>query len=150
MLSFEGDRNFAVSIDVVFAKLGDARFLCDCVPGVESVARADADQVLCTIRPGFSFARGTLELTLTIAERSAQSFLRIALKTKGIGSSSQVEATLTLTAADGGTHAHWTAEVQSLGGLLKAVPQGLIQASAQKVIGDALDIVETQLKTSPT
>jgi carbon monoxide dehydrogenase subunit G len=148
MLRFEGDRRFALPLAVVFEKLGDARFLTTCIPGVETVSHVDADRASCLLRPGFSFARGTLDLVLTIAERVAPTSLRISLQSKGIGSSSDVETNLTLCPTETGTRLTWVAEVKSLGGLLKAVPQGLITASAQKVIGDALNAVEEKLKSS--
>jgi carbon monoxide dehydrogenase subunit G len=145
MLRFEGDRDFALPLAVVFEKLGDARFLTTCIPGVETVSHVDVDRATCVLRPGFSFARGTLDLVLTIAERVAPASLRIQLQSKGIGSSSEVETSLALYPTQTGTRLNWVAEIKSLGGLLKAVPQGLIQASAQKVIGDALTAIEAKM-----
>jgi carbon monoxide dehydrogenase subunit G len=56
-----------------------------------------------------------------------------------------VEAVLRLTPEGDGTRVAWTADVKSLGGLLKALPQGLLKASAQKVIGDIWAAVEAKL-----
>ena len=70
---------------------------------------------------------------------------RILLTTRGIGSSSVVEASFNLIPEGPTTRMHWMAEVKNLGGLLKAVPQGLIKAAAQKVINDALASVEAKL-----
>jgi carbon monoxide dehydrogenase subunit G len=148
MLRFEGNREFALPLAVVFEKLGDARFLTTCIPGVETVSHSDADRASCLLRPGLSFARGTLDLVLTIAERVAPTNIRIRLQSKGIGSSSDVETKLALCPTETGTRLNWVAEVKSLGGLLKAVPQGLITASAQKVIGDALNAVEEKMKVA--
>jgi len=67
---------------------------------------------------------------------------------KGIGSSSEVEAALTFAAQPAGTRMHWQVEIKNLGGLLKAVPQGLIKAAAQKVIADALTTVDARLSGS--
>ena len=74
---------------------------------------------------------------------------RYSIRSQGIGSSSDVEALLTLTPVENGSRVHWVAEIKSLGGLLKAIPQGLIKASAQKVIGDILSEVETKLNALP-
>jgi carbon monoxide dehydrogenase subunit G len=136
MLHFEGDRDVPGLPAELWAKLRDARFLVRCIPGAEAVADAELDRAVCTIRPGLSFVRGTLEVTIRVAEAVEPSTVRLALHSKGVGSSSDVEAVLTLTAHGGGTRVHWTADVQSLGGLLRAIPQGLIRGAAAKVIDD--------------
>jgi carbon monoxide dehydrogenase subunit G len=145
MMNFEGDRDLPQTPAAAWQMLSDARFLVRCVPDVESISVSEADQAVCTIRPGFAFARGTLKLTILVAEAVPESRIRLLLQTKGIGSSSEVEATLTLTAQDNGTRIHWTVDILNLGGLLKAVPHGLIKAAAQKVIADLWASVEAQL-----
>jgi carbon monoxide dehydrogenase subunit G len=145
MLSFQGDKDFPKPPSEVWIRLTDARFLVKCIPGVESVAHSDQRTAQCILRPGFSFVRGTLELSLEVAEVTPGSAARLMLHSKGIGSSSEVEADLNLSPADGGTRLHWTAQIKALGGLLKAIPQGLIKASAQKVIADALTAAEAKM-----
>ena len=146
-LHFEGDKDFPQPPTEVGGKLSDARFLAQCIPGVESVAKSAPEEVVCTLRPGFAFVRGTLELTLRMADIVAGSSARLLLHSKGIGSTSDVEAALAFTLEGSGTRVHWTADVKQLGGLLKAVPQGLIKAAAQKVIADAWTAVEGKLQS---
>jgi len=146
MIQFEGDRDFALPPAALGEKLGDARFLVKCIPDVESVARAEPAEAVCTIRPGFSFVRGTLELTIRVAEAAADQPIKLLLLSKGMGNSSTVEATLTLAAREAGTHVHWQALVKEMGGLMKMVPQGLVRGAAQKVVADAWTAVEAQLK----
>lgn len=146
MLKFEGDRRFARPVAEVYAKLADARFLAPCVPDVSETRQlneADAELVL---RPGFAFIRGTLDLKMqrTEADEGARR-VRWLLASKGIGSTADVEATLELSEAEGGTAAHWVAEVKELTGLLKWVPGGLISGAAQSVINNAWDRVEKAL-----
>jgi carbon monoxide dehydrogenase subunit G len=145
MLHFDGTRDFVPSPSVVWARLTDARFLAQCIPGVESVKQADADAAECVLRPGFSFVRGTLELNLRVTDRVQDLSARILTHAKGIGSTSDVEATLRLSPQGTGTHLDWEADIKELGGLLKAVPKGLVQAAAQKVIADAWAAVEAGL-----
>ena len=135
MLHFEGVQDFPQPPADVKAKLTDARFLADCIPDRQSTGEASAESVTCTIRPGFAFVRGSLEVTLRVAEASEDA-ARLHLHSRGIGSSSEVEAGLTFQPLEAGTRVQWTADVKSLGGLLKAVPQGLLKAAAQKVITD--------------
>lgn len=146
MNQFEGDRDFALAPQALWEKLSDARFLVTCIPDVVSVARAEAAEAVCTIRPGFSFVRGTLELTLRVAEAVAGQSVRLSLLSKGMGNSSTVEAALALAPHDGGTRVHWVAQIKEMGGLLKMVPQGLVRGAAQKVVADAWSAVEARLK----
>jgi 2-furoyl-CoA dehydrogenase large subunit len=146
MLHFEDDKNFTQPPLEVWAKLSDARFLVQCVPDVESVATSDPGKVVCTIRPGFAFVRGTLELTIQITDAAPSTSALLLLHTKGIGSTTDVEARLTLTPQGNGTRLHWSVDIKNLGGLFKAVPQGLLKAAAQKVIADALAAAEDKLR----
>ena len=144
-MQFEGDKDFSKAPADVWGKLSDARFLVQCIPGAESVARAEADEAVCKIRPGFAFVRGTLEVTLRVKERQADSAVRVTLTSKGVGTSSEVDIAMALAPQDGGTRVHWKAEVTQLGGLLKMVPKGLIRGAAQKVIGEVWANVEANL-----
>ncbi len=96
MLRFEGDRDFPRPPADMFAKLTDARFLATCIPDVENVAQQEPDRAVFTVRPGLAFARGSLEVTLQVVEKTPPTSARILLVSKGIGSSSTVEATLNL------------------------------------------------------
>jgi uncharacterized protein len=145
MLRFDGDKDFPQAPTQVWSKLTDARFLAQCVPGVESISHSEPQKVICVLRPGFAFVRGTLELCMEVTDAASDVSGRILLSTKGIGTTSTVEASFELNTAVAGTQMHWSAEIKTLGGLLKAVPQGLIKAAAQRVITDSLTAVEAKL-----
>jgi carbon monoxide dehydrogenase subunit G len=147
MTRFEGDRDFPQPPANLFAKLTDARFLVTCLPDVESVSEQEADRAVLTLRPGLAFARGTLEVTLQVVEKTPPTAARMLLTSKGIGSRSTVEASLALAPHNDGTRVHWIAEVKELGGLLKMVPQGLIRGAAEKVLNDAWAAVEMKLRS---
>src|SRR5690242_7925985 len=124
MVRFEGEKDFPQPPADLWAKLSDARFLVQCIPDVESVAEVDADRARMVLRPGFSFVRGTLEATLQVLDKVAPTSARYLITNKGIGSSADVEATITLAPQGSGSRIQWTAEVKALGGLLKMVPSG--------------------------
>lgn len=147
MMHFEGDRQVSQPPAEVWQKLSDARFLVQSVPDVESVSESKADKAVCVIRPGLAFVRGTLELTLQRVEAVPESSVHWQLHTKGIGSSSDVDVILTLAAQALGTQIHWIAHIKNIGGLLKAVPHGLIKGAAQKVIADVWAAVESRLSS---
>lgn len=146
-MHFEGDREFSRPVSEVWAQLSDARFLVQCIPGVES-PRADADTAAWTVRPGLSFMRGKLDLTAKQMEKVPDQLVRWRVHGKGIGSSNTVDVTMMVAPADGGTRVHWTADITELGGLLKAVPQGLIKGAAQKVINDVWAQADIRLQES--
>ena len=147
MTRFEGDREFALSPAETHARLTDVSFLVGCIPDVESVRATEADRAELVLRPGFSFVRGTLAVTLRLVERIAPD-ARFVLVSKGIGSSSEVQATLAVAENGAGSRVHWVAEVTSLGGLLKMVPAGLIRGAAEKVINDAWDRIGLAMSSS--
>jgi carbon monoxide dehydrogenase subunit G len=145
MVRFEGEKDFPQSPAELWTKLTDARFLVQCIPDVESIAEQEANRAVLVLRPGLSFARGTLDVTLRVVDAVAPTGARYVIVSKGIGSSAEVEATVALAPQGAGTHVRWTAEVKTLGGLLKMVPSGLIRGAAQKVVNDAWSAVEAKL-----
>ncbi len=134
-MHLEGDKEFSLPIDFVFARLSDASFLAHCLKDVE-IVRADADASEWKLRPALSFVAGTLDIALTITERNAPSSMKAAVFSKGIGATITVETALTLTRNDSGTKVNWTLDVAQVTGLLKMVPKSLMQGAAQKVVND--------------
>jgi len=145
VLHFEGDKDFPQPPAELWGKLSDPRFLVQCIPDLESGAKAEAKGAEFKLRPGFSFVRSTLEIMLKVLEAVPGTSVRFSAHSKGIGSTSDVESNLTFAPNGTGTRVHWTADINELGGLLKAVPQGLIKASAQKVISDLWAALEAKL-----
>jgi carbon monoxide dehydrogenase subunit G len=133
---FEGERIFLLPPDKLWPKLRDAAYLARCIPDGTPHDGATRDKAACTVRPGFSFMRGSIDVTIEVLGGQEPTSLKFSQKSKGIGSSSEVETALTLSPCEEGTKVTWRAEVKSLGGLFKMVPSGLIRGAAQKVIED--------------
>lgn len=149
MIQLHGDKMFALPVDALFAKLTDLQFLVTCLPDVKEVKRVDPDRAELTLRPKLSFVAGELALTIEKQRAEPPGVAEFLMKTKGIGSSADVRAVFNLNPTESAqTQMSWTAAVVQLGGLLKAVPHGLIQAAAQRVINDVLAGLERQLQTS--
>jgi carbon monoxide dehydrogenase subunit G len=140
-----GERELAPGPAQVWARFRDARFLVHCIPEATCDPQSDTTRAQCTVRPGFAFVRGSLDVTLTVVEAVEPHSVRLRVESKGIGSSSDVEATVTLVPHQAGTRASWTVDVQRLGGLLRAVPSGLVRGAAHKVIEDVWKEVEARL-----
>jgi carbon monoxide dehydrogenase subunit G len=135
MNRFEGVESFGVPLANLFAKLTDAAFLVKAMPDAE-VIESSADCAAWKLKPRLSFMSGTLETTLTVAERTPTSMAKYVIVGKGVGASSTLAATLNFSATEAGSRVNWTGEIIALTGLLKLVPKGLIQSAAEKVIAD--------------
>jgi len=149
-LRFEGERRFSLPPAQLWPKLRDAAFLVHCIPDATVIGEPDRDRGHCSVRPGFSFVRGTMDVTIQILDGEEPVAVKFALISKGVGSSSEVESVLTVAAADSGSVVHWAAELKSLGGLLKMAPTGLVRGAAQKVIEDVWNGIEKALSPHPT
>lgn len=145
MLHFEGDRACPLPPPAVWIQMGDARFLTHCMPDVVAVKRNEPLDAVFTVKPGFAFVRGSLETHLHISASVPERSVSYDVLSKGIGSHAKVAAAIELAPSEQGTQVHWIVDIVELGGLLKAVPKGLIQAAAQKVIADVWSAIDQQL-----
>lgn len=145
MIHFEGDRTFALPLATAFAKLADAAFLAGCIPDAK-IAEAAADRAAFKIKPKISFLTGSLDANLQVTAREAGKSAAFTILTKAIGASSTVTATLQFTETEaGGTAVHWVGELVQVTGLMKMVPKGLLQGTAEKVIDDVWTAVTAKL-----
>lgn len=136
-----GDRDFALRMPELFARLSDAAWLAGCLTEVE-VTRAEPDVAAWSMKPKLAFIAGTIDTTLTITERRPPEEMRATVFSKGIGATATVETHLTFAPEGEGTRVHWEMAITQLSGLLKLVPKGLLQATAQKVIEDVWTQIE--------
>ena len=146
MIHFEGERTFPLPAAEVFSRLANAEFLVGCVKDVSEIVEKGPDRAVWKQRPGFSFVRTTLTITMDFIERVADTLIKVRLHSRGIGASSTVESAMSFHAVDGGTQVSWTADVTELTGLLKLVPKGLISSSANKVIEETWGEIEARLR----
>lgn len=146
MQRIEGTYDFKMPMPDLWLKLTDMPFLVKSIPDVATVKDVNSQSASLVVKPGFSFVRGELNLNLEKIDENPPAMARMRAKTKGIGTSSEVEAAFCLEKTAGGTRVHWAADVKELGGLLKAVPQGLVQAAAQRIVTDMMKGIEKNLE----
>jgi carbon monoxide dehydrogenase subunit G len=145
MIQFEGDKSFSLPIMEVSLKLSDAGFLVNCLPDSE-ITEATPEKATWKLRPKLSFLTGGLNAEMTATAREPGKSVAFKVSTKTLGASSTVTTTLVFKEAEGGgTLVHWTGELTEVTGLLKAVPKGLLQGTAQKVIDDVWTAVTARL-----
>jgi carbon monoxide dehydrogenase subunit G len=143
-MQFQGEREYPKSPEAIFALLGDARFLVRCIPDSTIVGEPTPDEGRCTVKPDFSFTKGSMELHVRVTDRQSPSALKFVLANKSIGGGADVESSLQLSRTDSGTKVAWQATVQ-LRGLLKMVPPGLLRAAAQKVLEETWTLIDREV-----
>ncbi len=151
-LQFGGVEHFTASSERVFDVVTDLATLARILPDVESSEQPDANTLRCVVRPGFSFIRGKLNVTITrhstdaaadtatssdAANASQPLSASYRVVSKAIGVQITVETSLRVGAASDPTAQsalHWQAVVTERKGLVAAVSTALIRAAAEKVI----------------
>jgi carbon monoxide dehydrogenase subunit G len=145
MLQFEGDMSFSQPLSEVAMKLSDAGFLVNSLPETE-VTLASPEKAAWKLRPKLSFITGALNAEMTRIASEPGKSAAFKVYTKAMGASSTTLTKLTFLEGEaGGTRVHWTGEVTEVTGLLKAVPKGLLQGTAQKVIEEVWAAVTARL-----
>lgn len=135
VITFSGDRSFPRPVPEVAAKLSDAAWLVGTLPDSQIVSAAP-DRAVWKLKPRLTFLTGHLDAAMDRTAHEPGAAVGFTVVTKAIGASSTVRTRLTFHEADGGTLVKWTGELAEVTGLLKMVPKGLLQATAEKVIGD--------------
>lgn len=137
MIHFEGVESFPTPPADLYAKLADAGWLAQSLPDTQ-VLETSADRATWKVKPKFAFMAGTLDTIAEITARTAGEQVRYRVTSTSVGAKSVAESILTIRpAGGGGSEVQWSGDLTELGGLLKMVPRGLLQAAAQKVIADA-------------
>lgn len=135
MIHFEGDKLIPRPLAEVSAKLSDAGFLVNCLPDAQ-VTEATPDRAAWSLRPKLSFLTGSLGATMESTAREERKSATFKIVTKAMGASSTVVVGMEFAEVGDETGVHWTGDIVEVTGLLKMVPKGTLQGSAQKVIED--------------
>jgi carbon monoxide dehydrogenase subunit G len=145
MIQFQGNKQFALPIAEVAAKMSDAAFLVHCLPDIE-ITEATPDKAAWKLKPRLSFLTGSLHIEMTATERNPGQAIAFKVFSKAMGATSTVLTRLKFEQSEGGgTVIHWTGIIEQVTGLLKAVPKGLMQGAAEKVIEDVWAAVAAKL-----
>lgn len=149
LIHLEGTEQFALANEPLWERLTDLPFVVRCMPDLDKVVSTEPQRIVFRVRPGFTFIRGTLEITLTLIDARRPDQARMKIVSKGVGSGVTLEASFVLTdatsLADGQTCLAWTADVLELQGLIKPVGKSLIAAAARQVIAAAFERLRTEL-----
>lgn len=149
LIHLEGTEHFALANEPLWERLTDLSFVVQCMPDLDKVVLTEPQRIVFRVRPGFTFIRGTLEITLSLIDARRPDQARMKIVSKGVGSGVTLEASVVLADAasqtDGQTCLAWTADVLELQGLLKPVGKSLIAAAARQVIAAAFERLRAEL-----
>jgi len=154
VLSFGGEESFTVTPDRLYRELTDPQSLAATIPDLQSSELAEDGTLRCVVRPGFSFLRGTLKLTIRFTELSppsdAQSSGHAAMEvqSQGIGATIDIASRMQIEPAAGGSRLVWKAEIMKLQGLVATVSKPLIQGAAGQVAQQTWAKVRQRLQTT--
>jgi carbon monoxide dehydrogenase subunit G len=133
-IEFGGEVRFAAAPEKLYTQLTDLDALAASIPDLVSSEKVDGQTVRCVVRPGFSFLRGTMKMTIAIDKTQPPQSATMHVAAQGIGVSMNVVSQLQIAADGAGSLLTWSAKVEQLKGLISAVSPGLITAAANQVI----------------
>jgi uncharacterized protein len=142
---FGGEEHFAAPAERVYALLTDLDAMAGAIPDLVSAEKVDERTLKCVVRPGFSFLRGTMRMTISLGDCQQPERAAMNVDAQGIGLSMSVASQLRIANEADGSRLEWTARIEKLGGLISAVSPGLISAAADQVIRHAWSQVRKQL-----
>jgi carbon monoxide dehydrogenase subunit G len=142
---FSGEEQFTVEPARLYAVMTDLDVVTAMIPDLVSHRRVDPQTLECVVRPGFSFLRGTMKLTIGLADLVPPEKATMNVAAAGIGIGMQVRSFLEISAAPGGSLLKWQAEVHHLKGLIATVSPSLVRAAADQVVHQAWKMVHERV-----
>ncbi|WP_020473548.1 CoxG family protein [Zavarzinella formosa] len=148
MSRLEGSRLIPFPHERVSASLSDSEFLVRSLDRVDEILEAGPDRAVWKTRLGTGLFSSTVEITLEVIERLADSS-RFRATTKATGGGGISEITLQFLRVDIGTDVRYQADILERTGFMKIVSMTLIQSAAKTVIDDTWKSLETKLSAIP-
>ena len=142
---FGGEERFAAPPEKVYGLLTDLDAMAATIPDLVSSEKVDGRTLRCVVRPGFSFLRGTMKLTISLGDCQPTEHATMSVAAQGIGVSMDVVSQLDIEPVGDGSLLKWSARIEQLKGLISAVSPALIKAAADQVIRHAWTEVRKQL-----
>jgi carbon monoxide dehydrogenase subunit G len=144
-IEFGGEERFAAPPEKLYALLTDLDAMTAAIPDLVSSEKVDDRTMKCVVRPGFSFLRGTMRLTITLGETHPPTSAAMSVSAQGIGVGMNVVSQLAISPDPLGSRLDWKAQIVERKGLISAVSPALISAAADQVIRHAWAQVRKQL-----
>ncbi|MER3417064.1 MAG: hypothetical protein C4297_12755 [Gemmataceae bacterium] len=134
VLSLRGAAQVPTSADKLRAWLDDLGRLVSLVPDVIAVDHLGPQQARMRVRPAFTFIRSELQVEIERLPVGDPATRAYRFHSSGIGSQASGRASLRLVSQGACTLLDWQLDIEALGGLLRALPRGLIEGAARQVV----------------
>lgn len=133
--TFRGEEVFQAAPQRTFEALADPDVIARCIPDLVSSERVDDRMLQCIVKPGFSFIRAKMKMTVALSEVEAPGrTLVLDIASKGIGASMKVRCRVSVHEHGEASRIEWEARITELGGLIAAVSPTLIRGAADKIV----------------
>jgi carbon monoxide dehydrogenase subunit G len=142
---FSGFEIFTVEPARLYATLTDLDMIAQTIPDLVSSERVDAQTLKCVVRPGFSFLRGTLKTTISLADLQPPNSATMNVAAQSIGVSIRIQSRLRISAEGTGSRLDWEAAITEMKGLVASVSPGLVTAAADQVLRHGWQQVHARL-----
>jgi carbon monoxide dehydrogenase subunit G len=144
-LNFEGTYQVNAPREKVWDFVIDPTKIGKCLPDLKSLEVEDENKFTAIARVGIGFMKGDFKFQLAIVEQNPPSHARLKGTGTGVGSSVNMDTSIDLAEADGGTKLTYNANVQ-IGGTLASVGQRVIGGTVEKTIAEVFGCVKKQLE----
>src|SRR5690242_16525418 len=95
-MQFNGEEIIAAPPPRVYEVVTDLDGLPASIPDLVSSEKVDPNTLQCTVRPGFSFLRGTMKLKISLADAAPPESVTMKIDSAGIGVSMKITSKLKL------------------------------------------------------
>ncbi len=144
-IEFGGEETFAAPPEKLYGLLTDLDAMAATIPDLESSEKVDDNTLKCVVRPGFSFLRGKMKLSISLGETTPPERAAMNVAASGIGVGMDIVSQLDISPEGDGSRLKWSARVDKRKGLISAVSPTLIKGAADQVIRHAWQQVRNQL-----
>lgn len=144
-MHFEGTFTTKAPIEKVFDFLLNPNEISKCLPDLQSVEVKSEEKFDAVAKIGVGPIKGNFTFHLTVAEKEPPKHARLKAQGSGSGSSIDLDTTMDLESASGGTTMKWQAETR-LGGLIATIGQRLVTGTVEKTMNDFFNCIKQKLE----
>ena len=142
---FSGEESFKASPAKVYSILSSFDCYAKAIPGLVSSEKQPDGSMKVAIKPGLSFASGTVKATLRLTQTVPDQRVVMMIESSGVGMTLDLEAAMDIVSDGADSKVKWTGRVTKYTGLVKLAPAGLVRGAADKVIKDGWGELRKQI-----
>ncbi|MEM3708944.1 MAG: carbon monoxide dehydrogenase subunit G [Nitrososphaerales archaeon] len=143
---FKGTYEVRVGKDKVWAYISNPEKVVTCMPGFKSLEIISEEEFTVKTELGIGWIKGDFDFVIRVKEQSPPSYAALSGHGSGVGSTIDVDLSISLNEErEGETALLWEANVR-VGGLLAAIGQRVLKNVAEKIATQLLENVRMELE----